>query len=154
MIHRFDRYKIDPAKHPILIYPTLHYQNGGIQIDSDGRTEIKGLWASGEVAGGIHGTNRLMGNSLLDITVFGRRAALSAQSCLPPRRSATLTRLKQFKEKLKNVLGQRPVLSPLLFPVQTRMKISFDKQKVSKVPNADLSSTSRSSFDPPDPFAN
>ena len=154
MIHRFDRYKIDPAKHPILIYPTLHYQNGGIQIDIDGRTEIKGLWASGEVAGGVHGTNRLMGNSLLDITVFGRRAALSAQSCLPPRRSATLTRLKQFKEKLKNVLGQQPVLSPLLFPVQTGMKISFDKQKVSKVPNADLSSTSRSSFDPPDPFAN
>ncbi|OGW15408.1 MAG: fumarate reductase, partial [Nitrospinae bacterium RIFCSPLOWO2_12_FULL_47_7] len=56
LIHRFKRYGIDPAKQPILVYPTLHYQNGGIKIDSQGRTDVKGLWAAGEVTGGLHGT--------------------------------------------------------------------------------------------------
>ena len=153
MVHRFDRYKIDLTKKPILIYPTLHYQNGGIQIDIDGRTEVQGLWASGEVTGGIHGTNRLMGNSLLDVTVFGRRAALSVQSNLPPRRPVTLTRLKKFKEKLKDIPGRKLTLSPLLFPTQSGMKVSFGKQKVAERSNDAFSSVGEPSFDPPDPFA-
>ena len=127
IFHRFKRYKIDPAKQPILIYPTLHYQNGGIKIDRDGRTEVKGLWAAGEVTGGIHGTNRLMGNSLLDITVFGRRAAVSIQKNLPLRRPVTLTKLKKFRECLKSISGRQPVLSPQLFPAASGMKVEFTK---------------------------
>ncbi len=69
---------IDPRIEPLLIYPTLHYQNGGAVIDVNGATTVPGLYAVGEVAGGIHGRNRLMGNALLDIISFGRRAGVAA----------------------------------------------------------------------------
>ncbi|MGD7413260.1 FAD-binding protein, partial [Ralstonia pseudosolanacearum] len=69
---------IDPAREPLLVYPTLHYQNGGVVISPDGLTGVPGLYAAGEVTGGIHGRNRLMGNALLDIIAFGRRAGRHA----------------------------------------------------------------------------
>lgn len=75
---QFKRYDIDISKVPMLIYPTLHYQNGGIKIDEWAQTTVPGLFSAGEVAGGVHGRNRLMGNSLLDVLVFGRRAGLKA----------------------------------------------------------------------------
>jgi succinate dehydrogenase/fumarate reductase flavoprotein subunit len=74
----YDRFGIDIAKEPMLIYPTLHYQNGGLEYKSTGETSLPGLYVAGEVGGGVHGENRLMGNSLLDIMVFGRIAGKSA----------------------------------------------------------------------------
>ncbi len=74
----FKRFDIDITKEPMLIYPTLHYQNGGLEFQSNGTTCVPGLYAAGEVGGGIHGANRLMGNSLLDIIVFGRIAGKNA----------------------------------------------------------------------------
>jgi succinate dehydrogenase/fumarate reductase flavoprotein subunit len=74
----FKRYDIDITKEPMLIYPTLHYQNGGLEFENTGETCVPGLYAAGEVGGGIHGANRLMGNSLLDIIVFGRIAGKNA----------------------------------------------------------------------------
>jgi succinate dehydrogenase / fumarate reductase flavoprotein subunit/L-aspartate oxidase len=68
----------DPAQEPFLVYPTLHYQNGGVAIDKDGATSVQGLYCAGELAGGIHGRNRLMGNALLDILSMGRRAGTKA----------------------------------------------------------------------------
>ncbi|BCQ28532.1 FAD-binding protein (plasmid) [Caballeronia sp. NK8] len=68
----------DAAQEPFLVYPTLHYQNGGVAIDKDGATSVPGLYCVGEVTGGIHGRNRLMGNALLDILSMGRRAAAKA----------------------------------------------------------------------------
>ena len=56
----------------------MHYQNGGLDITADGMTAVENLYAAGEVVGGIHGRNRLMGNSLLDIIVFGRSAGKNA----------------------------------------------------------------------------
>jgi len=153
IIHRFERYNINPAKQPILIYPTLHYQNGGILIDRDGRTEVRGLWAAGEVTGGIHGTNRLMGNSLLDITVFGRRAAMSIQSDLPQRRPVTLASLKGYRESLQSISSQSRLLSPQLFPTKAGMKIAFERKTAMKQPNEGLGVTDQPSFEPPDPFA-
>lgn len=76
--HRFKKYGIDPSREPLLVYPTQHYQNGGIRIDVHGRTNIPYLYMAGEVAGGVHGHNRLGANSLLDIFVFGRRAGKHA----------------------------------------------------------------------------
>ena len=73
---QFMRHGIDVSKEPMLVYPTLHYQNGGVRIDTWTETGMAGLFAAGEVTGGVHGRNRLMGNSLLDIVVFGRRAGL------------------------------------------------------------------------------
>ncbi len=69
---------IDPAHEPLLVHPTLHYQNGGAVIDGDGASTVAGLYCAGEVTGGIHGRNRLMGNALLDIICFGRRAGTAA----------------------------------------------------------------------------
>jgi succinate dehydrogenase / fumarate reductase flavoprotein subunit/L-aspartate oxidase len=69
---------IDPRREPLLVHPTLHYQNGGAIIDVNGTTTVPGLYAVGEVAGGIHGRNRIMGNALLEIIGFGRRAGAAA----------------------------------------------------------------------------
>ena len=148
LIHRYKRYQIDPVKTPILIYPTLHYQNGGISVDVDCKTELKGLWACGEVAGGLHGKNRLMGNSLLDILVFGRRAAQSAKDNLPDRGRLTKTNLDHFrKNKLK------PKCSPIFFPEESKMKLDLAKFE-SEVKTTEPSSVEKKeSFEPPDPFA-
>ena len=79
MLRMFLNYGVDMRKEPILVYPTLHYQNGGVEIDRDGFVKNVGnLLAAGEVVGGIHGRNRLMGNSLLDVIVFGRQAGKAA----------------------------------------------------------------------------
>jgi len=74
----FHRYGIDITKEPMLVYPTLHYQNGGLEINRRTETVVPGLFVAGEASGGIHGENRLMGNSLLDVVVFGRIAGCSA----------------------------------------------------------------------------
>ena len=74
----FHRYGIDIAKEPMLVYPTLHYQNGGLEINRRSETMRPGLFVAGEVSGGVHGENRLMGNSLLDVVVFGRIAGCAA----------------------------------------------------------------------------
>jgi L-aspartate oxidase len=78
MLRRYRGGGIDPLTEPILTYPVLHYQNGGLVIDEDGETTLEGLYACGEIAGGTHGRNRMMGNSLLECTVFGRRAGRAA----------------------------------------------------------------------------
>jgi L-aspartate oxidase len=78
MLRRYRAGGIDPLAEKILTYPVLHYQNGGLVIDRDARTTIEGLYACGEIAGGTHGRNRMMGNSLLECVVFGRRAGAAA----------------------------------------------------------------------------
>jgi aspartate oxidase len=78
MLRRYRAAGIDPLQEPILTYPVLHYQNGGLVIDTEGETTIEGLYACGEIAGGTHGRNRMMGNSLLECCVFGRRAGKAA----------------------------------------------------------------------------
>ena len=78
MLRRYRGGGIDPLGEPILTYPVLHYQNGGLVIDANGETTVEGIYACGEIAGGTHGRNRMMGNSLLECTVFGRRAGRAA----------------------------------------------------------------------------
>jgi aspartate oxidase len=78
MLRRYRAGGIDPLEEPLLTYPVLHYQNGGLVIDANGETTIEALYACGEIAGGTHGRNRMMGNSLLECTVFGRRAGKAA----------------------------------------------------------------------------
>jgi succinate dehydrogenase / fumarate reductase flavoprotein subunit/L-aspartate oxidase len=78
MLRRYRAAGIDPLGEPILTYPVLHYQNGGLVIDESSRTTLEGLYACGEIAGGTHGRNRMMGNSLLECCVFGRRAGRAA----------------------------------------------------------------------------
>ena len=78
MLRRYRAGGIDPLAEKILTYPVLHYQNGGLVIDTDAETTLEGLYACGEIAGGTHGRNRMMGNSLLECVVFGRRAGRAA----------------------------------------------------------------------------
>jgi aspartate oxidase len=78
MLRRYRGAGIDPLRERILTYPVLHYQNGGLVIDTNAETTLDGVYACGEIAGGTHGRNRMMGNSLLECVVFGRRAGRAA----------------------------------------------------------------------------
>jgi L-aspartate oxidase len=78
MLRRYRKAGVDPLAEQILTYPVLHYQNGGLVIDADAETTLEGVYACGEIAGGTHGRNRMMGNSLLECVVFGRRAGRAA----------------------------------------------------------------------------
>ncbi len=118
MVRQYSRYKIDIRKEPVLIYPTLHYQNGGIKINVNGESDLHGLFVAGEATGGIHGRNRLMGNSLLDIIVFGRRAgrAASERARQIAVKELTLKHLHVFYEGMKKAGIVSPCVSPMLFP--------------------------------------
>jgi succinate dehydrogenase / fumarate reductase flavoprotein subunit/L-aspartate oxidase len=78
MLRRYRGAGVDPLREPVLTYPVLHYQNGGLVIDEHAETTLEGVFACGEIAGGTHGRNRMMGNSLLECCVFGRRAGRAA----------------------------------------------------------------------------
>ena len=80
MYHQFKELAdVDITKGPMEVGPTCHYMMGGIRVDAEtGQASIPGLFAAGEAAGGMHGANRLGGNSLSDLLVFGRRAGLGA----------------------------------------------------------------------------
>ena len=123
MMRMFGKYGIDIRREPILIYPTLHYQNGGIDIDAEGMsTTIENLFVAGEAVGGIHGRNRLMGNSLLDIIVFGRSAGRNAgnKSKNVTVKELTLDHVKDFEAELAGA-GLKPTkLSPQLLPNYTK----------------------------------
>jgi succinate dehydrogenase / fumarate reductase flavoprotein subunit len=91
MYHQFlELADVDITKGPMEVGPTCHYMMGGIRVDAEtAQTSVPGLFAAGEAAVGLHGANRLGGNSLSDLLVFGRRAGLAAaahakQNDLPP----------------------------------------------------------------------
>ncbi|MBO5927737.1 MAG: FAD-binding protein, partial [Clostridia bacterium] len=118
MMRMFGKYGIDIRKEPILIYPTLHYQNGGIDISDNGEAGIKNLFVAGEAVGGIHGRNRLMGNSLLDIIVFGRNAGKYASERAKEVTvgKMNLDHVNAFNKELKDA-GLNPTkLSPQVLP--------------------------------------
>lgn len=112
----FKQQGMDIRKQPILVYPSLHYQNGGLEIDKDGATTVKNLFAVGEVSGGIHGKNRLMGNSLLDIVAFGRNVGKQAALKAKVTKGGTLTldHLTRFERTLKDAEICTKTVSPKL----------------------------------------
>ena len=122
MMRMFGKHGIDIRKEPILVYPTLHYQNGGLKITDDGQTDVENLYAAGEVVGGIHGRNRLMGNSLLDIIVFGRNAGRNASQKAKNVQSGTLTlsHVKSFANERQNAGFEDVTVSPKLLPDYAR----------------------------------
>jgi succinate dehydrogenase / fumarate reductase flavoprotein subunit len=124
MVRQYRRFGIDLACEPILIYPTLHYQNGGVAIRPDGSCGVPGLYIAGEAAGGIHGRNRLMGNSLLDICVFGRRAgAAAAQWALQANPgNPTLAHLDDWQRERVVAGLEDGVSAPLILPDYTRKR--------------------------------
>ncbi len=133
MYRQYERFGIDISKHPILIYPTQHYQNGGLKIDGTCETSVENLYAAGEVTGGVHGTNRLMGNSLLDVVVFGRRAGAAAAeraSGITKPGKLTLEHLKGFHAELKAAGVRKTSVSPMLLPEYRRAEVVERKIEV------------------------
>jgi len=121
MYRQFNRYGIDITKEPMLVYPSLHYQNGGVEINDHCETNIKGLYVAGEASGGVHGRNRLMGNSVLDYNVFGRRAGKFAAEYT---KSASLGKLSlhhiaAYESALKKANIKTDRVAPVLLPLYT-----------------------------------
>ncbi|MBN2564247.1 MAG: FAD-binding protein [Candidatus Eisenbacteria bacterium] len=118
MKRMYARFDIDMRKDPVLVFPTLHYQNGGVETDPEGRTSVEGLWVAGEVSGGVHGKNRLMGNSTLDTMVFGRRAGISAAEAVGGATVGrrTLRHLTSYVKTLEDAGVPRERRSPMLLP--------------------------------------
>ena len=134
----FEKAGIDIRKEPILVYPTLHYQNGGIEIDENCEAVgVKNLFACGEAAGGIHGRNRLMGNSLADIIVFGKTAGMVAAERSKDIRvgKLTLEHVEDFEKELEKAGVKTAEFSPRILPDyiypqdQSRVSISDDQEK-------------------------
>ncbi len=116
--HRFLEYGIDISKEPILVYPAQHYQNGGLVSDDVGQSNVENLYVVGEVAGGVHGRNRLGGNSLLDIFVFGRRAGIDAASASRGSKFSeiSLEHIKRHNREVESLEQRTHVSSPLILP--------------------------------------
>jgi len=119
MVRQFKRFNIDITKEPMLVYPTLHFQNGGLDVNASTETTIPGLFAAGEVQGGTHGRNRLMGNSQLEITVFGRRAgAYAAQYARSLKKlgNLTLDHVRAYNREVEKLGIDKSRVSPILLP--------------------------------------
>ncbi|MGC2394949.1 MAG: FAD-dependent oxidoreductase [Rhodomicrobium sp.] len=108
----------DPARLPFLVYPTLHFQNGGVVIDANGASSVPNLFCVGEVAGGVHGHNRLAGNALLEILSFGRRAGVKAaeRSAAANPRKILIEHVTQRQRELTKAGLPLDRVGPPLFP--------------------------------------
>jgi succinate dehydrogenase / fumarate reductase flavoprotein subunit len=102
MYHQFKELaQVDITKEPMEVGPTLHYMMGGIRVEADSQmTRVPGLFAAGECSGGMHGANRLGGNSLSDLLVFGRLAGVGAKNYLQTLQGAPQVDEKQVHDIL------------------------------------------------------
>ncbi|MEA3500191.1 MAG: FAD-binding protein [Candidatus Marinimicrobia bacterium] len=119
MVRQYSRFDIDIRKYPMLVYPTLHYQNGGIEINKKGETSIKGLYVAGEASGGLHGRNRLMGNSQLDLIVFGRRAGLNASKRAKGKvvfGKLSLEHVNKYEKEVEKLGIDKKQIAPVILP--------------------------------------
>ena len=122
MLRMYLKFGIDMRETPILVYPTLHYQNGGLEISANCMTCVENLFVAGEAAGGVHGRNRLMGNSLLDVIVFGRSAGQNAAAKAKGVEvgKLSLAHVEKYAQALKDAGVESDVPSPKLLPDYTR----------------------------------
>ncbi len=119
---------VDITKQPMEVYPTIHYAMGGIAADPDTcATSLPGLYAAGEVAAGLHGANRLGGNSLTDILVFGRRAGEAAGEFASGNAHGTVPaeQIEQETDILMRPLSGGDGVSP--YEIQTELQEAMQK---------------------------
>jgi succinate dehydrogenase/fumarate reductase flavoprotein subunit len=130
----YDRLGIDISKAPMLVYPTLHYQNGGLKDNAECETAVPGLYVAGEVTGGLHGENRLMGNSLMDIVVFGRIAGRNAAMFASEKArdgELTLEHVKAYLKEFKEAGIKTDRVAPMLLPDYTPTEVKEKQLTVS-----------------------
>ncbi len=128
----YEQYKefadIDITKQKMEVAPTVHYHMGGIKVNPEtNETNIKGVFAAGEVASGVHGANRLGGNSLADILVFGRRTGISCSKYIQKIKKKTNNKISkimqiQINEEIKRIYSY----------LNSNLKKSKIKQKINK----------------------
>lgn len=121
MHRQFIRYDIDITKEPMLVFPSLHYQNGGIEINEKCESSLPGLYVAGEASGGVHGRNRLMGNSVLDYNVFGRRAGINAAEYSKKAKlgKLTLKHVSDYEKEIKDKGIKTDRIAPIILPSYT-----------------------------------
>ncbi len=132
----YDRLGIDISKAPMLVYPTLHYQNGGLKENAECETAVPGLYVAGEVTGGLHGENRLMGNSLMDIVVFGRIAGRNAAIFAREKAKEgklTLKHVKRYHKELEEAGIITDRVAPMLLPDYTSPEVKEKQLTVSRL---------------------
>ncbi len=130
----YDRLGIDISKAPMLVYPTLHYQNGGLKDNAECETAVPGLYVAGEITGGLHGENRLMGNSLMDIVVFGRIAGRNAAIFVREKAKEgklTLEHVERYRKELEEAGIITDRVAPMLLPDYTRPEVKEKQLTVS-----------------------
>lgn len=103
MLSQFLNTGIDIRKEPMEVHPAMHHIMGGIRINEWGETSIRGLFAAGEVTGGIHGGNRLGGNAVAECQVFGRRAALAATKSAQQNHHAPIPNVAEIRHEVSRI---------------------------------------------------
>ena len=133
----YDQFKriagVDISKEKMEVAPTAHYSMGGVKVDLNCQTNIKGLFAVGEVAGQVHGANRLGGNSLLGTVVFGKIAGREAATKVAREKKRTITS-KSSSSSSSSILGitynEDKRLVPTLFAVKQPLRIHSQIQQL------------------------
>jgi succinate dehydrogenase/fumarate reductase flavoprotein subunit len=118
----FRRFGVDITKDPVLVFPSIHFQNGGVDINAHTETTVRGLFAAGEVTGGVHGKNRLGANALTSCYVFGRRAGIHVANHVKKTTSSKLTldHLGKYTKQLRAVTVEPVRRAPILLPEYRR----------------------------------
>jgi len=121
MLTQFLDTGVDIRKEPMEVAPTAHHQMGGLRVNEEAATDLKGLWAAGEVSGGIQGGNRLGGNALLDTQVYGKRAGEYAAKYAKSNEQASIDRKDAEKETkhIQSFLERRKGVRPV--QIKTRL---------------------------------
>jgi succinate dehydrogenase / fumarate reductase flavoprotein subunit len=122
---------VDPVTGPVPVQPGQHYSMGGIDVDIDGATPVRGLYAAGECACiSVHGANRLGGNSLLETVVFGRLVAESfirdIPSLPPPAVTLVEAAMQEIDERIGQILDRRGAL-PLITVIDAMKQTMFER---------------------------
>lgn len=129
----YDQFKriagVDISKEKMEVAPTAHYSMGGVKVDSKCQTNVKGLFAIGEVAGQVHGANRLGGNSLLGTVVFGKIAGREAATKVAREKKRTMNG-KSSSSIIGITYNNDKRLAPTLFAVKQPLRICSQIQQV------------------------
>ena len=130
MYHQFKQLAdLDITKEPMEVGPTTHYMMGGIRVDGDSQmSSVPGLFAAGEVAAGLHGANRLGGNSLSDLVVFGRRAGRFAAEFAKSNGAARID--EEQLQTTANALS-RPSIAAI--PAKTHIRFNTTSRKQCRI---------------------